>query len=464
LKNEVIEIKHSKKNMTSYGFGKFINEFFNMAFGAFVFFFYESEIGLDSWLTSIGYIIFAIWNAVNDPLIGYLVDRPFKFTKKWGRRFPWVFIGGIPWLFSYILVFTPPSVDPQEGAWILFAWIVIATCLYDTFGSIFNVNFYAIFPDKFRGASERRLASTLSTLVGALGTALGAIIPPLFIVFGDLRSYIVQAGVVIIVLMIALVLAIPGCREDKERIDSYLEKYKKKKERKSFLKEFKACLKHKNFIAYIVAYTFYQSLVQCMIGSIPYAAQFVLGVEASGVTFIMAFVLLGMFVSMPIWARIADKTNNDRKTIIIASIFLTIVTAPLVLINDYFFLLIAMFIWGMGEGGFWVMMSPVLANAIDESVIMTGERKEGIYNGFQTFVGRAALVAQAVSFSMVHTITGFVEGSSTQTQLAVSGIQLHFGLIPMIFMLISTIIMWKFYKLTPEKVKINREKIKELGL
>ena len=112
MDNEDIEIVHSKKSMASYGFGKFVNEFLNMAFGAFVFFYYEAEIGLSVWLAAFGYIIFAIWNAVNDPLIGYLVDRPFNFTKKWGRRFPWVLIGGVPWIFCYLLLFTPPAVDP----------------------------------------------------------------------------------------------------------------------------------------------------------------------------------------------------------------------------------------------------------------------------------------------------------------------------------------------------------------
>ena len=104
MENEVEEITHSKLSMVSFGFGKFINEFFVMVFGALVFFFYERELGLDPVLAILGYTIFALWNAINDPFIGYLTDRPFKFTKKWGRRFPWVLIGGIPWILSYILI------------------------------------------------------------------------------------------------------------------------------------------------------------------------------------------------------------------------------------------------------------------------------------------------------------------------------------------------------------------------
>jgi len=150
MENKEPEILHSKKNMASYGFGKFFDEFLKVAFGTLVFFYYESELGLNVWITALGYVIFAIWNAFNDPFLGYLIDRPFKFTKKWGRRFPWVFIGGVPWLFSYYLIFNPPSVDPKSGAWILFGWLVLTTCLFDTCASIYNVSFYSIFPDKFR--------------------------------------------------------------------------------------------------------------------------------------------------------------------------------------------------------------------------------------------------------------------------------------------------------------------------
>jgi len=461
---ETVEIKHSKKNMVSYGFGAYISEFFGMAFGAYVFFYYETVIGLDVWLTSIGFIIFALWNAVNDPLIGFLTDRPFKFTKKWGRRLPWVIIGGIPWILSYLLLFTPPDVDPNSGAIILFIWLVVMTCLYDTFASIFQVNYYSIFPDKFRGDSERRLASTLSTLVAALGLASGSIVPSLFIVFGERSTYTLQAGVAVIVCLLALVAVIPGSREDQVRIDCYLESCEEEMERRPFLKEFKAILKHKNYMAYVISFMFYTCLVATMVGSIPYVAQFVLGVEAEDIMLIMAALLLGLFISMPIWSKIADKTNNDRKTMLIAATFLTIATIPLFFINEYIFMIIAMFIWGMGEGGYWVMISPVRSTVIDESVVMTGRRIEGIYQGFQTFISRIALVAQALSFSIVHTITGFVETSDTQTPTAILGVQIHFALLPMIFMVISTIILWKFFKLTPNKVKENKEKLKEMRL
>lgn len=462
--NNLTELTHSKKNMASYGFAKALVEFINFAFTAFGFYFYESELGLNVLLVGLGYIIFAIYNAINDPLVGYLTNKPFKFTKKWGRRFPWIFIGGTLWVISYILIFIPPNVDPQSGAWILFGWLVLTTCLFDTFASIFFVNFASLFPDKFRSVEERRTATGLQTPIGIVGIVLGAIIPPLFITFGDIQSYIFHAVAIIIIGLILLYLAIPGCREDQITIDRYLATHESKSERESFFRTMKIALKQRNFVAFIIMYTLFMSFVISFQASVPYVVRFILKMDASAITYLSAGFLIGGIISIPFWIKLAKKTDDNRKVILIGGIFLAIATAPFIFFNNFILLIIAMIILGVGLGGFWVMLTPVFADVIDESVVNTGKREEGVYNGFQQFFGRLAILIQAITFVVVHVLTGFEEGASTQSTEAIWGIHIHFGLIPMIFMLLGMIIFWKWYDLIPEKVKANQNKVKELGL
>ncbi|TFG27240.1 MAG: MFS transporter [Promethearchaeota archaeon] len=458
-----LKIEHTKKNMASYGFAKALNEFMDMAFTAFGFYYYESEIGLNVLLVGLGYILFAVYNAINDPLVGYLTDRPFKFTKKWGRRFPWIMLGGVVWVISYILIFSPPNVDPQSGAWILFAWLLFATCFYDTFASIFFVSFSSLYPDKFRSIEERRTANAIATPVGVLGIVAGGIVPPLFITFGVPITYVIQAGVMMIVGLILLVISIPGCREDQETIDRYLSTHDKQK-RSSFFKSLRTALKQRNFVIFIITYTLYRSLVICVQSSIPYVIRFVMKMEASSMTLIMAGFLLGAIFSIPLWMKLARKTNNNRKIIMISGLFLAFISIPLSFITNYFVLIIVLIIWGIALGGFWVMLAPVLADVIDESVCITEKREEGIYMGFQQFFGRLGILAQAITFVIVHSLTGFQEGAATQSDLATFGIQLHFGIIPFVFMLIAMIVFIKWYDITPEKAKANQEKVDELCL
>ncbi|MBD3195202.1 MAG: MFS transporter, partial [Candidatus Lokiarchaeota archaeon] len=291
--------RHSKWIMASYGAGPATNQFFRMAYVTLVFYFYEAEIGLDVWLTGTAYIIFAIWNAINDPLVGFLTDRPFKFTKKWGRRFPWTMIGGIPWVLSYILIFTPPANNPISDAWILFGWLIFTTCMFDTFNSIWWVNFYAIFPSKFRSLDERRTASGIITPVGVIGIALGGLLPPLLINYGDQPSYVIQAIVISVLGLIMLFSGIPGWKEDPESVEKYLETYEQTKADTSFFKILKESFKQRSFIVYITIYFTFQVLIFSIQSSIPYFVRFVLGMKESGQLFIQIAFLIGALISIP---------------------------------------------------------------------------------------------------------------------------------------------------------------------
>jgi GPH family glycoside/pentoside/hexuronide:cation symporter len=473
-----LEVRHSKLNMASYGSGSLAREFINMAFLATVFFYYEAVIGLDVWVITLATFIFAVYNMVNDPLIGYLTNRPFKFTKKIGRRFPWLLIGGIPLCASYIIVYMPPVADPVSDAWFLFGWLLFTMCLFDTFHSLYFVNFMALFPEKYRSNKERRIASGIYIPIGVIGVALGALVPPLIFKYPGtaphdavLQSFIVQGVVVALICLIGMLLAIPGFREDKDLVEKYLETYEKSPKRESFFKFLVIALKQKSFLIYMIIYTMYQSQIVTMQNSINYVVTYVL-VQPAGLsinlmaTLIFAAFLVGVIVATPFWVKYSHKANNNKKVMLISALGLGIFTLPLLFITNYWAMVFAMFIWGLFLGGFWFMIFPVMSDVIDESVVLTKKREEGIYVGFSQFFARIGIVAQTVTFAVVHTLTGFIEGKgpSFQPASAAVGIQIHLGLIPAIFIFIGALFFWTYYELTPEKIQANQIKLGELGL
>jgi GPH family glycoside/pentoside/hexuronide:cation symporter len=464
METDELDIKHSKLGMVSYGFNSFSRELLRMAFTAFGFFFYQTEVKLDVWIIALSYIIFALYNMVNDPLIGYLTNKPFKFTKRWGRRFPWIVLGGIPWGFSYILIFLPPNVDPIADAWILFAWLLFTTCLFDTFHSLFFVSYMSLFPDKFRSVQERRTASGIYIMVGVFGVALGAIAPPLFFNYGDISSYAFQGVMIFIIATIGFLLALPGSREDKPTVELYLKAYAERPERESFFKTLKIAVKQKPFIIWMLFYVLYQSLVETMQASIAYTVRYSFKLPETANTLIFAGMLIGVIISAPLWTWYSRKTKNNKKVMLISALLLAATTLPITFLRSYWGLVFNMVAWGTALGGFWVMIFPVSADVIDNSVVLTGKREEGIYTGFQQFFGRMGIIVQALTFAIVQTLTGFDRLVEDQTELAIWGIHFHQALIPMFFILIGAFIFWKGYDLTPEKVTQNEARIKEMGL
>jgi GPH family glycoside/pentoside/hexuronide:cation symporter len=459
-----IEITHSKAHMASYGLGATINQFLTMAFVSLGFYFYEVEVGLDVLLTSFGYIIFAIWNALNDPVVGYLTERPFKFTKRWGRRFPWMMIGGVPCLLSYVLIFIPPNINPESGALIIFIWLVCTTCIFDTFLSIWWINFYSLYPDKFRSSEERRIASGVITPVGVLGVALGGIVPPLIITYGDKQSFMLQAIVVVIISFLFFFLAIPGWRDDKIMINRYIEKFQNQKQKENFVAAMKISIQHKNFVMYVILNTFFLTLAYCILASIPYVVRYILKESSSSQILLQVAFLIGVLCSTPFWIKFANKVNDNRKVMIISSCLIVILTIPFSLFTEVRVLFILIFCWGLSYGGMWALIRIIIADVIDESVAKTGKRKEGVYNGIAQFFARMAIIFQAIIFAVVHILTGFDEDATQQSPDAIWGIQLHFGIIPAVFLFMGVVIFWKWYTLTPDKLKTYQEKIKELEL
>jgi Na+/melibiose symporter-like transporter len=181
-------------------------------------------------------------------------------------------------------------------------------------------------------------------------------------------------------------------------------------------------------------------------------------------TLIFASFLIGVIIATPLWVKYSQKTKNNKKTMLISAIGLGITTLPLLFFTNYWAVVAVMLIWGLFLGGFWVMIFPVMADVIDESVVITGKREEGVYSGFSQFFARIGIVAQTVTFAIVHSLTGFVEGAETQIPEAAFGIQIHLGLIPAIFIFIGAFFFWRYYKLTPDKIEGIQVKLGDLGL
>lgn len=470
MEKDVLDIKHSKLGMASYGFNSFSREMLRIAFTTFGFFFYESELGLNVWLIFLAYLIFAIYNMFNDPLVGYLTNKPFKFTKKWGRRFPWILLGGLPWGFTYMLIFTPPTYDAVGGAWILFAWLLFTTCLFDTFHSILFVNFQSLFVDKYRSVQERRTASGIYIMIGVIGVALGSILPPLLFqttegTVTNYPSFAFQGLIVAIISFVGFVLAIPGSREDQVTIDLYLASQTGEREKTPFFKTLGTALKQTPFVAFMIFYLLYQTLVEMMQASVLYTVKYSLKMDDSATTLIFAAFLIGVLVSTPFWIYYSKKVKNNKKVMLISGLLLAAFTIPITFYRDYWLIVFEMLLWGLAMGGFWIMIFPVSADVIDNAVVATKKREEGVYTGFQQFFGRMGIIIQALTFALIHEFTGFDEALGTaQPESAIWGIHFHQALIPAILVIIGALIFWKWYKLTPEKVRENQEKIKEMGL
>ncbi len=142
--------------------------------------FYEETIGLNIVLMFLATIFYTAFDMINDPLIGFLSDKNTRFTKRWGKRFPWLAVGCVGILFAVILFFSPPSVE-IGGGFLSLLWFLVFLSFYDGFYSMIFVNYRALLPTKFRSKDDRLKASAFSQLFLILGPLIGLLVAPSFL-------------------------------------------------------------------------------------------------------------------------------------------------------------------------------------------------------------------------------------------------------------------------------------------
>ncbi len=479
-KNE--EFTYSKKIMASYGSRQLFGQWISSAFGFSVLFYYEAVIGLNVLLAALAYTIFSVWNAVNDPLIGYIMERiHMPWERKRGlKRFPWIIIGAVLWLFTYLSIFLiplqwDPIADPSHQLPV-FGWYLVSICLYDTMNTLFDVNVLSIYPVKFRGLDERRTVTGFGTIIGIFGLVISAIIPPMFIITGVRSTYVNAALVSVGMGFLFILLFLPGVWEDKRTREGYeqLQKVKEEADVESFFKTTKKTITDKRFMGKVILFFGYQVGAVMLQYSAFYIVTFSLDIEASGITLLLAAMMLGALISVPIWFRMSKKINDNRKISMYGGFVMFFTFIPLIFVSGLIGWMISLVFFGVGVGGQWFTDPVAMADVLDDIAVRTKQRRQGVYYGFQAFFIRLGNSSIVWTIAIVHTLTGFPEGVSSLDalkaanpsgwELAVFGIRIHAAIVPAIIVLISIFIFWRWYDLTPDKVAANREKLKELNI
>ena len=458
-----LEDSISTKTYVSAATGSMMMSFLMTVSSTRLFDFYENEIGLSTGLVSIIFIIYALWSIVNNPLIGYYIDKPRKYWRKYGKRFLWIVFGGMLWAVSFIFLFTVPDLDTEKDWIILTIWFIIVICIYSVCFSIYDVAYGGFIPDKFRSDEQRLRVSSIGMGLGVMGTLLAAVLPPLIIEYGNRASFLSMAIIVSIIGVIMLLAAIPGIREDKWMIDRILN-IDTRKEVGKFTDMIKIAFKHKNLLAYLCISTAINAMLMIMTASIPYLVRFVLNEKAIVESYLFLGFIVSGLLSLPLWLKITRKLGDFKKVIMLGSLLTILFTIPLLFIDSLLFAILATALLGVGIIGINVIIFPLFGDVIDEATVNNGTRQESFYVGIRSLFAKVAIIIQAVTFGLIHIFMGFEPGSDTQSPRAILGIRIQVAIIPMILMIIGMILFWKFYDLTPERKEQIQAKLKELNL
>ncbi len=115
-----------------YGFGAVANGAKSNGFNYLLLFYYSQVIGMPADLVSIGILIALVFDAVSDPLVGYISDN---FHSRWGRRHPFMYAAGLPVAVAYYFLWSPPDWDQNS----LFLYFVCMAVLIRTLITFYEI-------------------------------------------------------------------------------------------------------------------------------------------------------------------------------------------------------------------------------------------------------------------------------------------------------------------------------------
>jgi GPH family glycoside/pentoside/hexuronide:cation symporter len=401
-------------------------------FGAFAYFYYIDFLGLALSLAALVRTIYAVWDALNDPLFSYLSDST---RTRWGRRRPWLFMSVPFCALSFVLIFLVP--DSLRAQYLLFWYLLAAILLYETFLTITGVNYNVLFPELFRTLPDRIRAGAYNRGGLILGLIVGLALTPLvYQQLGFQNMAILYAALAGSLLLIATL----RHREDPSYQNQVI---------LGLWPVFREILKGRAFWLYALTLTIFAFAVNLFPFAIPFYSRYSLGAEGGTIMLIFGASLAAALGSVPVWVRLLHRWGTG--TVFLRSMgIMVIASVCLGLARESRMAILATCIYGVGWGGCQVCFDVIRAGLVDRHYHLTGQRSEAVYFSLLGFGIHLSGVLQGAAMFAVGRLFGYISGEHPGPQPDLA-FRFLIGVVPVIGLLLSMVFAHQFFnEITPE--------------
>lgn len=380
--------------------------------------------GLDPNLAGLVWLLFGIWNAVNDPLFGFISDRT---KSKLGRRRPYIRYGAPILTLGFIFLW----LDLPTSQGVMLTQMLIGLFVYDILYTAIATSIY-IMPYEMAVSNKARSSIFIWKII--------------FMIFPNVFPFVIAAiqpgpgddptGYRILLMGMAIVLGLIVFLST----FFYEEKvFTQQEEQFPFLKSLKESFLNFAFVIFlVVSFTVIYIQTSLMQGVAYYFDEIMM-------TPLPLYLGLAAGIVFGIWFWIRKREPWGVKTCVRVWLAAFATGCLIMLLGGMLLIpaVIGFFLIGVGFAGGMYLIPIMNGDVIDYDEQRTGLRREGMYAGINSLVTKPAISLAQAAFLWILQANGYDPRlpKGLQSSQAESGILLAWMLIPAILLIISWLTM-----------------------
>ena len=406
-------------------------------------------LGVDTAILGTLVIIWTIWDAVNDPMMGALMDKVFaKHTNKNGKFRPWLLRATPLLAVTFIALFIVPTFF--EGVTLL---VVLFMCkiLYEAAYTMFNIPMGSLLSAMSTTDAERASLSSARGVGSMFGNMIPAMLAPIILDFYPTQDSTPYAITAVICAVIGFVICLLHYFMTEERT-TVGENVKADDIKFSDILE--VVTKNRPFVALCIhgvcictMQYVAQTLSIYMYSSVFHNTAY----QAYG-TALSSPIMIGSMIAVPFMCKKLGLMKVIRYSLLIGGGIYAILFGMHMVMDVHPLVHAVISGLGMGMGMVSIQMQwGLVGEAIDYNELVTGKRTEGsIYGTFNLSRRIGQTIGQGFAIYALGWI-GYNGAVEIQTASTVVGLKVLCVLIPAVFVLGSWAAFKFVWNITPEK-------------
>ncbi|GAB4144725.1 MAG: MFS transporter [Cyanobacteria bacterium J069] len=420
--------------------------------------FFTSVAGIPAGIAGSILLVGKIWDAVNDPIVGILSDRT---QSRWGRRYPWIVVGAIPFGIFFFLQWIVPqfSADPARNLWMLVAYYIGISVLFNIFYTVVNLPYTALTPELTDDYDERTSLNSFRFIFSIGGSILSLVIVlAIFSAIPDdaARQFQAIGAICAIISVLPFFWCVFGTYGHvSRRLRRRAVHAEATPPEMPLLQQLKVAFANRPFLFVIGIYLCSWLALQNTVTIIPYFVRDWMGLSSQVYTQVVIAVQVTALAMLLVWERISRRIGK-KAVYILGMVLWVIAEIGLFLLQPgqvgwmYFLGILA----GMGVSTAYLIPWSMVPDVIDLDELRTGQRREGVFYSFMVLLQKMGLAIALFLVGQALDASGFIESTAGQAipiqpASALTAIRVMIGPLPAIVLLLGMGLAY-FYPITRE--------------